>query len=107
MMYRVIYAQEAVDAINAQIAHYARESVPVDTINAWFQNLIDQVAGLYSMPKRFPVAQAVTKVKGYEIRRMNYGVYAVYYRVDDERKIVEVIAFRHGWQLPWLEDKSS
>lgn len=106
-MYKIIYAQEALDGINNQVAHYVNESVPVDTINAWFQGLIDQVAGLYSMPRRFPVAQSVTKVKGYEMRRMNYGVYAIYYRVDDDRKIVEIIAFRHGRQFPWLEDESS
>ncbi|MBL4697778.1 MAG: type II toxin-antitoxin system RelE/ParE family toxin [Phycisphaerales bacterium] len=107
MMYKIIYAQEALDGINNQVTHYVSESVPVDTINAWFQGLIDQVAGLYSMPRRFPVAQSVTKVKGYEMRRMNYGVYAVYYRVDDDQKMVEIVAFRHGRQQPWLEGESS
>ncbi len=106
-MYKVIYAQEALEGINAQIDHYVSESVPGNTIDAWFQGLIDQVAGLYSMPRRFPVAQSVTKVKGYEMRRMNYGVYAAYYRVDDDRKVVEIIAFRHGRQRPWLENESS
>ena len=106
-MYKIIYAQEALDGINNQVTHYVSESVPVDTINAWFQGLINQVAGLYSMPRRFPVAQSVTKVKGYEMRRMNYGVYAVYYRVDDDQKMVEIVAFRHGRQQPWLEGESS
>jgi plasmid stabilization system protein ParE len=106
-MYKVIYAQEAIDGINHQIAHYVSESVPVSTINVWFQGLIDQVAGLYSMPRRFPVAHTVSKVKGYEMRRMNYGVYAIYYRVDDDRKTVEVVGFRSGRQIPWLEDELS
>lgn len=43
-------------------------------------------------------------MSGYEVRRANYGDYAIFFRVDDAQQVVEVLAFRHGRRRPLPED---
>lgn len=105
-MYKVLFTKTANDAIDDQVAYYRSEQVPEGTIIDWLLGLLEQVDRLDEMPRRFPVAETVSMAKGYEVHRLNFGVHAVYYRVHDDRRVVEVIGFRHGRQLPWLEDES-
>ena len=106
MTFRVVIAQEVLAAIDAQVGYYLTESAPQDAVIAWLAGLYDRIDGLYTMPRRFPVARAVTRAKGYEVRRMNHGEHAVFYRVRDAAQTVEIIAFRHGRQRPWLEGEA-
>jgi plasmid stabilization system protein ParE len=105
-MYRVIFTKTVNDGIDAQVAYYRSEMVAESTIAGWLGGLLEQIARLDEMPRRFPIAQAVSQVKGYPVHRMNYGVHAIYYRVMDDQRVVEIIAFRHGRQAPWVEEES-
>lgn len=105
MSYRVIISREVEDAIDAQVGYFQDQSAPEDRLNRWMSGLFDLIDSLYEWPQQFPVAEAVITAQGYEVRRTNYGEYAIFFRIDDERRLVEVIAFRHGHQRPWLEEE--
>ena len=62
------------------------------------------MTSLEQWPRRFPVADAISQAKGYEVRRANYGEYAVFYRVDESRAVVELLAFRHARRRPWADE---
>ena len=100
MTYRVVIAEAVQLAVQNQIAYYRSVAVPQRTIAAWLRGLLDRVEGLHHLPRRYPVAGLVSEMKGYEVRRLNYGDSAVFCRVNPERKVVEIIAFRHGRQKP-------
>jgi plasmid stabilization system protein ParE len=104
MIYRVVIPQEVHEAIDAQVQYLINEGAPRDRVDDWLARLFDRIQSLDKMPRRFPVAEAVTAAKGYEVRRVNHGQYALFYRIDDSHRVVEFIAFRHGRQRPWLED---
>lgn len=104
MKYRVIYTQEVVNAIEAQVAYFIGEQAPSDRIESWLAGLYDCMIFLDQWPRRFPIAEAISRAKGYEVRRMNYGQCAIFYRVDDGRSVVELLAFRHGRRRPWSEE---
>ncbi len=95
--------QEVFDAIDEQLLYLVGEAAPLDRLLAWNARLFDLIDSLAEMPGRFPITHAVTAAKGYQVRRANHGDYAIFYRVVDAEQKVEVIAFRHGRQRPWLD----
>ncbi len=103
MSFRVVITREAEDAIAAQVEYLKKQSAPEDRVVRWLAGLFDLIDSLYELPRRFPVAEAVTAVAGYEVRRVNYADCGVFFRVDDAQSLVEIVAFRHGRQRPWLE----
>lgn len=103
MSFRVVIARAAEDAIAAQVEYLKQQSAPPDRVDRWLTGLFDLIDSLNELPRRFPVAEAVTAAAGFEVRRVNYADYAVFFRVNDAQALVEVIAFRHGRQRPWLE----
>jgi hypothetical protein len=50
-------------------------------------------------PERFGLAEE-SRFRDYDIHRQVIGSYLGLYAVDDDAKIVRVIGFRHGRQLP-------
>lgn len=103
MTYRVVITDEVLAAIDAQIAWYIDQGVSRDLIGTWLAELVGKVNSLRELPKRFGVAETVSRIVGHEVRRMNHGEHALFYRVRDQERIVEVLAFRHGRRRPWLE----
>ena len=107
MTYRVLMSPEVLDAIDRHLFYLRHEGTPPDRMDAWLGGLLASIDSLYLMPRRFPVAEALVGAKSYQVRRVNYGDYALFYRIDEEARLVEVIAFRHGRQLPWLEGEDN
>jgi len=99
MTYQVVHTPEVAARIAEQIAHLQRERVDVQTIDAWLTGLLDQIASLNEWPHRSPIAQVESAARGIEIRKMNFGDYVVFYRVDDSSQAVEVLSFRHSARL--------
>ena len=58
--------------------------------------LYERVLSLDDIPKRYPVDRVFTEAAGVVTRKMNFGNYLVFYQVDDDRRQVNVLAFRHG-----------
>ncbi|QQS07861.1 MAG: type II toxin-antitoxin system RelE/ParE family toxin [Phycisphaerales bacterium] len=100
MTYRVAISPEVLGAIDAQIVYFLHAGVSPDRIGAWFESLLGVVHSLGEIPHRFPVADAVSLAKGHEVRRVNHGDDAIFYRIDDIEHAVEIVAFRHGRQRP-------
>ncbi|QDU72148.1 hypothetical protein Pan265_20110 [Mucisphaera calidilacus] len=48
------------------------------------------------MPHSYPLAEDLSALRGYPIRRTHYGDYTLYFRVLEDRARVEVLAFRHS-----------
>lgn len=102
-MHRVVLTAAVYDAIDAQLIYFRQAEVPEAVVSKWLVGLFDRIWTLGEMPRIGAVAEVVSQVKGYEVRRLNYGEYAVFYSVLDEPLVVEVIAFRHGRRTPWLD----
>lgn len=100
MTHRVEVSPEVLSQIEAQATYYRSEEVSESTIIDWMLGLYDQFTNLKEHPKRFPVDGARALNKGYEIRRLNYGDFGVFYRVHDEQPLVEILDLRHGRRLP-------
>ncbi len=96
MTYRVTFAPRFLNDVDRQIEYLLSEHVAITTIERWFGDLYDKLEGLYHWPLRFPISPEQTEDMGYEVRRLNYGDYQVFYRVDEDARLVEVIHFRHG-----------
>lgn len=101
--YELNIPEQVKDAIRQQLAYLRDQGAPEDRLDHWFRGLLDLLGTLCEWPRRFPVAETVTAAKGHEVRCANHGDYALFYRIDEEARVVEVIAFRHGRQRPWLE----
>lgn len=66
-----------------------------DAAFAWYIGLAEQIFSLETMPNRNPVTPEDSR-----FRHLLYGnkphVYRVIYRVEEKRKLVEIIHIRHG-----------
>lgn len=82
------------------MAYYLEEGVSVETVSRWASGLDERFEGLTDHPKRFVVDEPRTQALGYEVRRLVHDEYLVFYRVDDDRSVVEVLDFRHGRRQP-------
>jgi plasmid stabilization system protein ParE len=101
-MHRVVLTATVHDAIDAQVACLRAAELSDAVVSDWLVGLFDRILVLGDMPRTGAVAEVVSRVKGYEVHRLNHGEYAVFYRVFDEPAVVEVSAFRHGRRQPWL-----
>ena len=54
-----------------------------------------------------PIDEIRTQIRGYEVRRLNYGEFAVFFRIDDDRCVVQILTIRHGKRQPWLEEEDT
>jgi plasmid stabilization system protein ParE len=99
--YRVEITEEVLAAIDEQIVHLAAHGAPHSRLESWYDGLVALIHSLETNARRYPVAEAVTAAAGYEVRRANYGEYAIFYRIRSRPKAVVVIAFRHGRRRPW------
>jgi plasmid stabilization system protein ParE len=100
-VYRVVFAQAALDAIDAQLAYFRSQQVSDAVMAEWLGLLLERVESLSHMPRRFPQAELVSQVANQEIRRLNHGEYALFYRVQDSPPVVEIMAFRHARRDEW------
>lgn len=98
MTYRVRYTPRVKEAIDRQVAYLLEQQAPVDRVAAWVADLYHMADSLAQWPYRHGVAERESAEVGCEIRRMVFGRYLLFYRVDDERRCVDVVHFRHAAQ---------
>ena len=96
MTFRVLYTQTVRADIAAQVRYLQDQRVSPEIIEGWFARLFDLIDGLYQWPLRYPIAEPETREMGFEVRKIIYGQHLVFYRVSEEQRLVEVLAFRHG-----------
>ena len=96
MTYRVLYTESVRADIAAHVRYLQDQQVSPEVIENWFAGLFDLIDSLYQWPLRYPVAEPESRAMGFEVRKIIYGRYLVFYRVDQAQHLVEVLAFRHG-----------
>ncbi len=94
MSYRVRYMPRVVAAIDRQVEYLLKHYTSVERVTAWLADLYD----LTHWPHRHPIAEKASAEVGTEIRRVVFGNYLIFYRVDEARQGVDVIHFRHAAQ---------
>lgn len=100
MTYRVVYTDGIKADIAEKVTELRDESVSEPTIEKWFSGLFDRIDALYEAPKRHPVAGDLSSDAGFEVRKLTYGQYLVYHRVDDDSRLVAALTLRHGRRMP-------
>lgn len=96
MNFQVEYMPRVIAAIDDQVAWLRAQGAGDDRITGWLTDLFDLTDGLYHAPRRHPVAELESAELGIDIHRVIFGDYLIYYHVDDARRIVEVLHFRHS-----------
>jgi len=97
--YRVVVASQAQSHISDQVLWLLQAGASQQRADSWFQGLMERVESLADMPRRHSVDELVSAARSQEIRRFAYGPYVVWFRIREEERIVEVIAFWHGGRL--------
>ena len=92
--YRVNYSSNAVSELE-DIVRYIEQDSPQNAV-AMINRLLDAVDSLGLLPHRYPVIQDSDALFGREVRSMPVSSYLVRYHVDDSRKVVTLLAVRHG-----------
>jgi len=63
---------------------------------AWTERLWDAIGDLELLPRRHPADEWQTAVAGRETRKLIHGPYIVFFQIDEEHRVVNVVAFEHG-----------
>lgn len=104
-MYRVETPPQVNAQIDDQVEHYRDEEASEQVIIGWLSGLLDAIDSLEQLPLRFPVDPDRTAIRRYEVRRFNYGEFGIFYRVHEDRRVVEILDLRHGRRRPGHEDE--
>jgi plasmid stabilization system protein ParE len=95
--YKVEFTNEAWAAVEAQVRYIAVERMAPENAGRWLVRLLAAVKTLENLPKRHRVDQRQTAATGTEIRRLVFErTYLLFYTVDDVRRRVDIVSFRHG-----------
>ena len=77
-----------------EIYNYIAKDSPQNARN-FVAELVEAINSLQTLPHRYRIHQGRRRSKK-SVRRMPIRLYLVYYRVDDARRLVEIITIRHG-----------
>jgi len=98
MTFEVLVAAEAKRRIREQALWIAREQAGTQAAAAWLKRIDASIAGLETMPRRYPVARE-DEWCDYEVRRMTIGLFVLLFTIRDAKKQVWIVHARHGRQL--------
>ncbi len=104
MTYSITFSPGVEALILDQALHLRSEGAGEAVVLGWLTGLYGLLETLRDYPRLYPKAELVSSSIGYEVRRLNHGAYAAFYRVHDDRRAVEVVDFRHGRRRPLGED---
>ena len=93
MDYRLLYTQRALNDL-AEIIGYIAEDDP-DSASRFGTALLDHVDLLTRFPR---LGNAVRKRS--PVRKLLHSPLLVYYRVDEKKRLIEILHFRHGARMP-------
>ena len=91
-MYAVIILEEAQEDLINIVAHPSVDNaVAAEKLG---NQLLDLAQSLESMPYRGSLVKKMPS-----LRKLIDGNYLIYYRIRDEERLVEIVAFVHGAQI--------
>jgi len=91
-MYTVIFSKSADKDIISIVKHVAAENPEAG--KKLGSSLLDLALSLDSMPYR---GSKVKKRRG--VLKLIHGNYLIYYRVNEDKRTVEVLSFKHGARM--------
>jgi toxin ParE1/3/4 len=91
-MYTVIFSKSADKDIISIVKHVAADNP--EAAQRLGSSLLDLALSLDSMPYR---GSKVQKRRG--ILKLIHGNYLIYYRINEGKKTVEVLSFKHGARI--------
>src|ERR1700722_10672572 len=95
--YTVHFTDEAWETIQAQVRYIAIESQAPERASRWLTRLLDVIDALEELPKRHLVDQRQTQIHGKDVHRIVFErKFLVFYTIDENRRRVNVVSFRHG-----------
>ena len=92
-IYRIIITTRAATALE-DIHQYISQNSP-ENASRVATKIINGIDSLDQLPHRYPVHQG-RRQPSETVRRMPVRPYLIYYRIDDRRMAVTIIAIRHG-----------
>lgn len=104
MTYSITFSPGVEALILDQALHLRSEGAGEAVVLRWLTEFYGLLEALRDYPRLYPKAELVSRSIGYEVRRLNHGAYAAFYRVHDDRRVVEVMDFRHGRMRPRGQD---
>lgn len=91
MDYRLLFAQRALADLSEIVGHIAEDEVA----SRFGEALLDHVGLLVRFPH---MGNAIRKRS--RVRKLVHTPILVYYQIDEENRLVEVLHFRHGSRKP-------
>lgn len=102
MSYRVVITDGALADVEKFLDYIEFDQGMPLTAQRWWRKALAKVETLRMFPHRCPTPPD-NDLRDYTIRAMIVDSHLFLYRVDDERREVQVFGFRHGSQLPQQE----
>lgn len=93
MDYRLVYTQRALNDLAEVVGHIAEDDA--DAASRFGSSLLDHVELLTRFPRKGSNIH-----KRPRVRKLVHSPFLIYYRVDDERRMIEVLHLRHGARKP-------
>lgn len=62
----------------------------------WFKRILLAISKLERMPRQHPPVKRLSAQLGVEVRRLVMGSYVAYFTINEDLRVIEIIAFRHG-----------
>ena len=91
-MYAVLILEEAYEDLRKIVSYIASENP--NAAEAFGGELLDEAMSLESLPYR---GSRVKKRRG--LLKLIHGNYLIYYRIQEQKRVVEIVAFKHGAQI--------
>ena len=89
MDYRLLYSQRSLNDLGEILGHFAGEDA--DAASRFGASLLDHV----DLLSRFPRMGEVIR-KRPRVRKLLHSPLLVYYRVDEHKRLIEILHVRHG-----------
>jgi len=99
MRYTVKLSVTVVEQITEYALFIAEQRRAPENAQRWLERVYAAIETLDRMPQRCVLAPENAH-RPYEIRRLLIGQYLALFTIDEEKRAVHVIGFRHGHRLP-------
>ena len=99
MRYRVEFSPRAEQDVDDYITHIADESKDLDVAARVLRRIMRATNGLNTFPRRCAKAPE-DELTDYEVRMLIVGSLLLLYNVNDDTRLVKIVAAPHGRQLP-------
>lgn len=93
MDYHILFTQRALNDLSEIVGHIAQDDA--EAASGFGEALLDHV----DLLGRFPRMGNTTRKRS-RVRKLVHSPIVVYYQVHEEKRLVEVLHFRHGSRKP-------